>query len=59
METKNPLLRLKLFMEKKGIWTEQYQKEVEDRSKTIVDNAVITAESISPSRPGDMLFLYL
>ena len=52
---KDPLLRLKLFMEKKGIWTEQYQKEVEDKSKTIVDNAVITAESIRPSQPGDML----
>ena len=52
---KDPILRLKLFMEKKGIWAEQYHKEVEDKSKTIVDNAVITAESISPSRPGDML----
>ncbi|MGO9014295.1 MAG: pyruvate dehydrogenase (acetyl-transferring) E1 component subunit alpha [Dissulfurispiraceae bacterium] len=52
---KDPILRLKLFMEKKGIWTEQYQKEVEDISKTIVDNAVKTAESITPSQPGDML----
>ena len=52
---KDPILRLKLFMEKKGIWTEQYQKEVEDKSKTIVDNAVTTAESIRPSLPGDML----
>ncbi len=51
---KDPILRLKLFMEKKGIWTEQYQKEVEDKSKTVVDNAVITAESIKPSQPGDM-----
>ncbi|HKN18916.1 MAG TPA: pyruvate dehydrogenase (acetyl-transferring) E1 component subunit alpha [Dissulfurispiraceae bacterium] len=52
---KDPILRLKLFMEKKGIWTEQYQKEVEDKSKTIVDNAVKTAESITPSQPGDIL----
>jgi len=52
---KDPILRLKLFMEKKRMWTEQYQKEVEDKSKTIVDNAVITAESISPSQPGDIL----
>ncbi len=52
---KDPVLRLKLFMEKKGIWTEQYQKEVENKSKTIVDNAVKTVESIKPSQPGDML----
>ena len=52
---KDPLLRLKLFMEKKGICTEQYQKEVEAKSKTIVDDAVRTAESIRPSQPGDML----
>ncbi|MGD0283685.1 MAG: pyruvate dehydrogenase (acetyl-transferring) E1 component subunit alpha [Dissulfurispiraceae bacterium] len=52
---KDPILRLKLFMDKKGIWTEQYQKEVENRSKTIIDNAVKTAESIESSSPGDML----
>ncbi len=52
---KDPILRLKLFLEKKGIWTEQYQKEVEDKSKTVVDNAVITAESIKPSQPGDLV----
>ncbi len=52
---KDPILRLKLFMEKKGIWTGQYQKEVEDKSKTIVDNAVTTAETVRPSQPGDML----
>ena len=32
-KAKDPILRLKLFMEKKGLWTEKYQKEVEDESK--------------------------
>ena len=52
---KDPVSRLKLFMEKKGIWTEQYQKDSEGKAKTIVDEAVKKAESIKPSNPGDML----
>lgn len=51
---KDPVLRLKLFMEKKGLWTEQYQKDVEEKAKAIVDGAVKTAESIEPQNPKDM-----
>ncbi len=54
-KAKDPLLRLILFMETKGLWTEQYKKEVEDKSKILVDDAVKKAESIEPSFPGDML----
>jgi pyruvate dehydrogenase E1 component alpha subunit len=54
---KDPVLRLKLFMDKKGIWTEQYQKEVEDKSKTIIDAASKTAELMGPSNPED-IFVY-
>lgn len=54
---KDPVLRLKLFMEKKGLWSEGYGKEVDGRSKEKVNEAVKKAESIEPPRPGDM-FLY-
>jgi pyruvate dehydrogenase E1 component alpha subunit len=51
---KDPILRLRLFLEKKGLWTENYQKEVETRSKTAVDEAQKKAESTAPPDPRDM-----
>jgi pyruvate dehydrogenase E1 component alpha subunit len=51
---KDPILRLKLFMEKKGLWSEQYQKDVEARTKAAVDEAEQKAESIAPPSPRDM-----
>lgn len=51
---KDPILRLKLFMEKKRLWTEPYQKEVEARSREIIDEAVKVAESLEPPHPRDM-----
>lgn len=52
---KDPVSRLKLFMQKKGIWTEQYQQETGERAKASVDDAVRTAESIEPPDPKDMI----
>ncbi len=51
---KDPILRLKLFMERKGLWTEPYQKEIEERSRQIIDEAVKVAESVEPPHPEDM-----
>jgi TPP-dependent pyruvate/acetoin dehydrogenase alpha subunit len=41
-------------MEKKGLWTEGYQKEVELRSKAAVDDAQKKAEAAAPPDPKDM-----
>lgn len=54
---RDPILRLKLFMEKKGLWTEQYQKDVEEKSKTLAGDTIKAAESIGPPNPRDM-FIY-
>jgi pyruvate dehydrogenase E1 component alpha subunit len=51
---KDPLLRLKLFMEKNGLWTEKYGKDVEEEAKTTVSAAVKVAESTEPPKPEDM-----
>ena len=51
---KDPILRLKLFMEKKGLWSEQYQNEIETRAKAAVDDAEKKAESVGPPDPRDM-----
>ena len=56
-KARDPITRLRLFMEKKGLWTDAYQKDVEGRSKTAVDEAVKKAESIGPPDPRD-LFTY-
>ncbi|MCI0526749.1 MAG: thiamine pyrophosphate-dependent dehydrogenase E1 component subunit alpha, partial [Nitrospira sp.] len=53
-KSKDPILRLKMFMEKRGFWTELYQREVEERSKKILDEAVKVAESLEPPDPRDM-----
>ncbi len=53
-KARDPILRLKLFMEKKGVWTDAYQKEVEARSKAAVDEAQKKAETAPPPDPRDM-----
>lgn len=53
-KARDPLLRLKLYMEKKGIWTEQYQKDIETRSKEAVDEAEKKAESTGHLDSRDM-----
>jgi pyruvate dehydrogenase E1 component alpha subunit len=53
-KAKDPILRLKLFMEKKGLWNEQYQKEVEGKANVAVDEAVKKEEAIEHPDPKDM-----
>jgi len=57
-KAKDPVKRLKLFMEKKGLWSEQYQKDIEEKSKSAVDEAIKITESIEPPKPGEM-FTYI
>ncbi|MBZ0156150.1 MAG: pyruvate dehydrogenase (acetyl-transferring) E1 component subunit alpha [Alphaproteobacteria bacterium] len=54
-KAKDPLLRLKRYMEKQGFWTEQYQREAEEEAKKTVDGAVKTAEAVPPPHPKDMI----
>ncbi|MFN3396404.1 MAG: pyruvate dehydrogenase (acetyl-transferring) E1 component subunit alpha [Thermodesulfovibrionales bacterium] len=53
-KAKDPIMRLSLFMQRKGLWTEKYQREVDERAKVIVDEAVKKEESIEPPSPEDM-----
>jgi pyruvate dehydrogenase E1 component alpha subunit len=57
-KAKDPMQRLKLFMEKKGLWTAQYQHEVEEKAASMIDEAVKTLESIEPPQPREM-FTYI
>ncbi len=51
---KDPVLRLKLFMERGRLWTEEYQREVEEKAKTMVEEAVKMEELIKPPAVEDM-----
>ncbi|MBI3378125.1 MAG: pyruvate dehydrogenase (acetyl-transferring) E1 component subunit alpha [Nitrospirae bacterium] len=51
---KDPILRLKLFMEKKGLWNNQYQTDVENKARETVDEAVKREEAIEHPEPKDM-----
>jgi len=53
-KARDPIFRLRLFMEKKSLWSDAYQKEVEARSKTLVDEAQKKAEAIALPDPRDM-----
>jgi pyruvate dehydrogenase E1 component alpha subunit len=56
-KARDPILRLRAFMEKKGLWTEAYQKDVEARSKVAIDEAQKKADAVAPPDPRDM-FMY-
>jgi len=53
-KAKDPLVRLKLYMEKRGLWTEQYQKEIDSRAKVTADEAEKKAEAVERPNPRDM-----
>ncbi len=53
-KARDPILRLRIFMEKKGIWSEAYQKDVEAHSKTAIDDAQKKADATTPPDPRDM-----
>ncbi len=52
---KEPLIRLRLFMERKGLWTEEYEKEVNRRAEEMVDRAIEEEESQKGPEPVDMI----
>ncbi len=53
-KARDPILRLRLYLEKKGLLNEAYQKEIEARSKATVDEAQKKAETAQPPDPRDM-----
>ena len=53
-KARDPLLRMRLYLEKKGIVTDASQKEIEAGAKTMVDEAQKKAESAAPPGPKDM-----
>lgn len=51
---RDPLLRLRLFMERQGLWTEADEKESRERARETIDAAVREAEGAPPPEAGEM-----
>src|SRR3972149_4836457 len=52
---KDPLLRLKLYMEKKGLWTQQYEDEVKKKATEFVDEEIKKEEAAGLPDPKDII----
>lgn len=52
---KEPLIRLRLYMEKKGLWSEEYASEVERKAEERVDAEIKKAEEYPPPDPADII----
>jgi len=51
---KDPIARLKKYMEEEGIWNDGYEKKVWDDAKAKVSEATRKFESVEPLKPVDM-----
>jgi len=51
---KDPIARLKKYMEEEGIWNETYEKKVWDDAKAKVSEATRKFESVEPQSPLEM-----
>ena len=54
---KDPILRMRLFMERKGLWNEQFQRGTEENLKKTIEEEIKKAESAEPASPKE-IFLY-
>ncbi len=54
-KAKEPLIRLRLFMEKKGWWTKEYEDAFMKKAQETVDAEIKKAESYPAPDPADML----
>lgn len=53
-QDRDPILRLKLFMQKAGLFSDEYEQRVLAEATMLVDNGVETMEATPPPDPRDM-----
>lgn len=52
---KEPVIRLRLFLEKKGLWTKEYEDDVTKKALEAVDAEIKKAESYPAPDPADII----
>ncbi|QHZ52820.1 pyruvate dehydrogenase E1 component subunit alpha [Paenibacillus larvae subsp. larvae] len=53
-EQRDPVHRLRLFLQKRGLWNEKDEERMLERLTGLIEDAVSEAESYPKSRPADM-----
>jgi len=53
-EARDPLKRYRAYLERRGIWTDGWQLELEARATAMVNEAIARAESVAPPAPEDL-----
>jgi pyruvate dehydrogenase E1 component alpha subunit len=51
---RDPVERMRRFLEKRGFWTVEYQRELEQRTRETIDLAVREAESAAPAERSEI-----
>jgi pyruvate dehydrogenase E1 component alpha subunit len=51
-EDRDPIKRFRAYLEGKGIWTPEWQEELESKAKAQIDSAIERAESLPPLEPS-------
>ncbi|MDX1468801.1 MAG: pyruvate dehydrogenase (acetyl-transferring) E1 component subunit alpha [Acidimicrobiia bacterium] len=54
-EERDPLLRIRLLLERAGLWTSEWQQELEERASSAIEEAVSWAEALPPPTFDEML----
>jgi len=54
-EAKEPMIRLRLFMRKKGMWSEAYEESIMKKATEAIDSAITEEETFRPSEPKDII----
>jgi pyruvate dehydrogenase E1 component alpha subunit len=54
-EARDPLLRVRLLLERAGEWSEDWQSEIEDNAAATIEAAVEWAESVPAPTREEML----
>ncbi len=54
-EKKEPLIRYRILLQKKGLWSEAYEKDATRRAHDIVDAAIKEAEAFPLPNPADII----
>lgn len=57
-EDKDPIKRMRNYLDKKGIWTQEWEDELKKKAKSLIKGSVKKAESLPEPEPED-LFKYM
>lgn len=53
-EARDPLKRFRAYLERRGIWTDAWQSELEGRATAMINEAIARAEAVAPHVPEDL-----